>query len=221
MTRVRWFSIFAMALAILIGGLTATPSSAQMPLPSSGQEESGPVLPEELSREAIRDVLSQISDAEARELLIQELDKQAAAREAELAARDARSVMEVFQDWGAALGWSWYQTISSIPITPGAVADAAGIFMERRGDRPLWQFFTGLLIAMGGGLFAAWAVGRLVRNWANRAWDARPEGLGAVVRLLAVRFLLQSTTLIAFLAAAYALNPNYSPVICFRVAGMV
>ena len=195
-------------LALLLVAFVGTEhATAQVPLPTTtGEQESAPTLPDELSHEAIRSVLSELSDAQVRELLLVELDKQADARQAELASQDNRSVMEVFQDWGSALALSWYRTIVSVPVLPGAAADAAGVFMERRGDKPLWAFFLGILAAMGGGLATSWVVGRLVKKWADRAWDARPEGLWSRVKLLAVRFVLQSTTLVAFLIAGFSIN---------------
>ena len=87
-------TLAAPMLAALL--FAAQPAMAQVGQPSSVSAEDAdrpvdaPALPEPLTRQAIRDVLSGLSDGQARELLLRELDRQVAAREAALAGAQER-----------------------------------------------------------------------------------------------------------------------------------
>ena len=118
----------ALTLAALI--LAALPFAAQPAMAQVGhtiavsaEDADGPVdappLPEPLTRQAIRDVLSGLSDGQARELLLRELDRRVAAREAALAGAQEPALGALLGDWAVALGRGWVSVIQATPTLPG------------------------------------------------------------------------------------------------------
>ncbi len=151
-------------------------------------------------------MLSGISDAEARELLIGELDKQAKARASQLATQDQRSFVEVVESWGAALGGTILGSVLSIPKYPVAIGEAMMTFAERRGDQPLWMFFAGVLTAIAAGLALSYIVQILTRGWYRALWDATPVGLGSRINILLGRFGLTGVYLMCFVVGGFMVN---------------
>ena len=85
------------ATLVLLLFVAALPGHAQQGTVSGESSQattSGqlPQLPDPLTRQAIRDVLSGLDDVQVRELLVKELDEQVAAREARLAKQEQRSI---------------------------------------------------------------------------------------------------------------------------------
>ena len=127
----------ALTLAALI--LAALPFAAQPAMAQVGhtiavsaEDADGPVdappLPEPLTRQAIRDVLSGLSDGQARELLLRELDRRVAAREAALAGAREPALGALLGDWAVALGRGWVSVIQATPTLPGPLRRRSTIF---------------------------------------------------------------------------------------------
>ena len=142
--------IAGLALVLLTAAMAVAPASAQVTqaLGSAGKASGGaavevPALPEPLTRKAIRDVLSSLSDGQTRELLLRELDRRVAAREAAIAAAAAedRTLGALLADWGTALGRGWVEAILDTGNMPGNATAALGEF-RRGGATPArggWQ----------------------------------------------------------------------------------
>jgi len=160
-----------------------------------------PALPEPLTRQAIRDVLSGLSDAQARDLLIRELDSKVAVREAALAA-GGRSLGRVLTDWAVALSRAWALALEGTSALPGVVAETFEGFQKRRDDAGLWRLAGILLLCLLAGVAAALGVRRLTGASERRLDSLRPAGLRLQVGIIAARFLIQGLRLVAFVAAA-------------------
>ena len=85
------------AALVLLLFVAAMPAHAQQGTASGESPQASksgqlPQFPEPLTRQAIRDVLSGLDDAQVRELLVKELDQKVAAREAQLATQEQRSI---------------------------------------------------------------------------------------------------------------------------------
>src|SRR6185369_10811020 len=65
-------------LVLLIGLLALLPLAALAAGQSGAENKTAPALPEPLTREAVRELVARLSDAEVRELLLAQLDKVAA-----------------------------------------------------------------------------------------------------------------------------------------------
>lgn len=207
----KWprFSLLGGLLLALIC-LSGQPAMAQASAPEGGQNGGAagalPALPEDLTYEAIRDVLAELDDAQIRAMLLAELDKQAAAREAALAAQDQRTPLEVAEEWGSALGNLFLGALLSAPSIPDAAGDTVAGFAGQRGERPLWILFVSILGAIAGGALLSRAIKLLLRGVHARVLASTPGGLGSQVGLLAARFGLQAAYLVAFLIGALLIN---------------
>ena len=181
-----------------------------------------PALPESLTRQTIRDVLSGLNDAQARELLIRELDRRAAMQEEARAAGD-RPLVRVLNEWAAALSLSWASAVEGTPALPGVAIAAFEGFQARRGDAGLWRLSGTVLLCLLAGAATALGIRRLMRRWENRLYGLRPAGLRSQVGIIAARFLVQALRLIAFLVAAQAVDGivNRSAPADSTVAGFV
>ena len=196
--------------------LALPPASAQVAPVSGGagktQDAGGaaeaPALPDPLTRQAVRDVLSGLSDGQARALLLRELDRQVAAREAALAAAEAeeRTLGALLGDWAVALGRGWVEAIRGTPSIAGNAAVTLDRFQAERGGAGPWRVPGALVLCLLAGLAAALGARRLVRDTEARLDRRRPAGLWSRIGIVTGRFLVQGAQLIAFLAAAYAVD---------------
>ena len=139
-------------------------------------------------------------------MLLEELDKKAAEREAELRLLKDEEFFDVLGGWAQSIGELWLDTFIATPKIPGQIVDALGTFQKRRGDRPLWIFFASVLASIAGGLAAGKLAGRLVRRHEEKVFQAQPRSLGHWIKLLALRFFLQSVRLMAFTAVGLLIN---------------
>ena len=163
-------------------------------------------LPDRLTRQAIRDVLSGLSDGQARELLLQELDQKVAAREAEMAAADKRALGALLMDWGIALGRGWVSVVQATPTVPRAAALTFRTFQSERGDASLWRVPGTLILCILVGLAAALGARRLTRGSEARLDGLPPASLWSQIGIITGRFVLQGVRLIAFVAAAFLVD---------------
>ena len=197
----------ALILAALL--LAVLPASAQMTRATgaSGEDAGGavevPALPDPLTRQAIRDVLSGLSDGQARELLLRELDRTVAAREAAPAEAEERALGALLSGWAMALGRGWASVIQATPTIPGAAAATLERFQAARGDAGPWRVAGVLILCLLAGLAAAFGARRLTRGSETRLDSLSPAGLWSQIGIITRRFLIQGARLIAFVAAAY------------------
>ena len=197
--------------ALMLAALpfAAQPAMAQVVQPTSVSAEDAdrpvdaPPLPEPLTRQAIRDVLSGLSDGQARELLLRELDRQVAAREAALAGAQEPALGAVLWDWAVALGRGWVSVIQATPTLPGSAAAAFDNFQAERGDASPWRVAGTLMLCLLAGLGAAFGVRRLTRRHETRLDSLSPASLWPRIGIITRRFLLQGMRLIAFVVAAF------------------
>ena len=202
----------ALTLAVLM--LAALPFAAQPAMAQVGQsiavsaEEAdrpadAPALPEPLTRQAIRDVLSGLSDGQARELLLRELDRQVAAREAALAGAQKPTLGALLGDWAVALGRGWVSVIQATPTLPGSAAAAFDNFQAERGEASPWRVAGTLMLCLLAGLAAAFGARRLTRKHETRLDSLSPASLWSRIGIITRRFLLQGMRLVAFVVAAF------------------
>ena len=197
--------------ALMLAALpfAAQPTMAQVghPIAVSAEDADRPVdappLPEPLTRQAIRDVLSGLSDGQARELLLRELDRQVAAREAALAGAQEPALGAVLWDWAVALGRGWVSVIQATPTLPGSAAAAFDNFQAERGEASPWRVAGTLMLCLLAGLGAAFGVRRLTRRHETRLDSLSPASLWPRIGIITRRFLLQGMRLIAFVVAAF------------------
>ena len=211
MTAAPLFAVLlAASLAVLPAAPPASAQTAQAPGASgkprgAGDALEAQALPEPLTRQAVRDVLSGLSDAQARDLLLRELDRKVAAREAEraAAAAEARPIGALLGDWALALGRSWAAVVRDTPEVSGVAAATLEGFQTRRGDAGPWRVPGALTLCLLAGLAAALGVRRLTRASTAKLDGLRPASLWSRIGIVTGRFLLQGLHLVAFVAAAF------------------
>ena len=218
----RWMVRAAAGLAgaaLVLLTAAAAPASAQVAGTAlgaaKGAQNAGaaaavevPALPAPLTRQAIRDVLSGLSDGQARELLLRELDRMVAAHEAALAAAaaDDRTFGALLADWGMALGRGWVEVVLDTRNIPGKAAGALEEFQARRGDASLWRVAGTLLLCLAAGAAAAFGTRRLTRGLETRLSGRHPASLWSQIGIITARLVLQGVQLLAFLTAAFVVD---------------
>ena len=194
--------------------LAAQTASAQMPQVlddaagkgGSTAAEEASALPEPLTRQAIRDVLSGLSDAQARELLLHELDGKVTPREAELAAAEERGLGALLGEWALALGQGWVAAVRDTATIPGAAAATFESFESRRGDASLWRIGGTLLLCLLAGVAAAVGARRLTIRPEGRLDDRPATSLWSQIGIITGRFLIQGVRLFAFVVADFVVD---------------
>lgn len=157
---------------VLVGVLAIAPclTSAQIPATAGGSGDDAadtagaPEIPEPLTRQAVREVLSSLSDAQAREILLRELDRRVAEREAVLAGAEDRALGTVLGDWAVALGGGWASALQATPRIPAAAAATVARFRAARGDVGAWRLAGTSVLCLLAGLAAALGARRLTRR---------------------------------------------------------
>ena len=198
------------AVLLAAAALLAQAASAQVTELLGNAAETDPAgggavvstLPEPLTRQAIRDVLSGLDDGRARELLLRELDRQVSAREAELAATEERTVGALLGEWALALGQAWMSAARNTPAIPSATGATFDSFKSRRGDASPWRLGGTLILCLLAGLAAAFGALRLTRRIEGRLDGLPASSLWSQIGSISGRFLLQGVRLLAFVAAA-------------------
>ena len=202
---VRTPAALLLIVAWLLALGTAYAQTPQTPEWSGGNtavDAGATAIPERLDRQAVREVLSTLSDAQVRKMLLRELDRQIAEREKELAGAEDRSLTAVLGEWAVALGAGWKSAVRATPQIPGAAAATFARFRAGRGDAGLWRIAGTAIFCLIAGLVAALITRRVTLRL--QAWlDRLPvSGLWQQVGIVSGRFSLQCVRLAAFVAAA-------------------
>ena len=194
-------------LAIICFVAVAQPSAAQVQSVLQGNSEKSAkpaALPNPLTQEAIRDLLSTLDDKQVRALLLSRLSEQADARAKALAEQDNRSLTEIVGSYGTAVLTSVSDTFSKVTELPVHIAAASEQFSQRREGAPLSQFVFTLLASIAAGLAAAFGLSRASANLEESVVTSTPRSLWHKVQLLVLRLLFQLSRVIGFYLIAMA-----------------
>src|SRR5262245_50556143 len=196
----RWGRLVALALvlsALPLGGAEAASSSGKAPAVE---------LPQPLTRDAIRELVARLSDAEVRQLLLSQLDKAAAPEakpeDAAMATGLASRFDHARDDLRAVL--------RAAPTLPAELGAAVGRFSEGRSPHHLLlvtTIFVGMLAIAG---LVERLVGRLLADVRRRHEHGAGEvpgrdGVRLLIRVLLDLFLLTvfAATIVATFLAVY------------------
>ncbi len=167
---------------------------------SSGSSEPPPVtLPEHLTREEIRALMSRISDAEARQLLLQQLDKVAAQE----AAPEAAKMMDSFEESLPALN-------NRLTLMVSAIADLPSIgpfFVDRLTDgQPsrIWPILLYTALIFAGGFAGEWLFRHLFTRNIVHPQAERTTGIHKAC-ILGLRLVVELLGIAVFALCALAL----------------
>jgi moderate conductance mechanosensitive channel len=187
-------------LGLLIGLLALLPLAALAAGQPGAENKAAPALPEPLTREAVRELMSRLSDAEVRELLLAQLDKVAAPEASEaappMAADLAGNVDHARSELGAVL-----RAAPDLPATLGA---AVARYSEGRTPFHLLRVAALFVLVVGLAWVAERVVGRLLAGVRGRLDHSPGDGLGVDTASVLVRLVLDLLCLAVFVATVFA-----------------
>ncbi len=202
--RSGWlFGLFA-ALVVLVVSTVQQQVHAQTALTtttsSNETEKAAPVqLPDPLTPEAIRHMVSTLSDEQVRELLLQRLDAVAAADKPD-EAEEARNTLNYLATTFGAVGLTMVDSVVRLPNIFDGLKTGAANFRQSRGGTGMLAMLAAMAAAVVGGLAVEWAVSRVANKWRRQFQEVEvPENLKQTLVLLAKRLVLDLVGLIAFL----------------------
>ncbi|MDG2482594.1 MAG: mechanosensitive ion channel family protein [Alphaproteobacteria bacterium] len=164
------------------------------------------VLPDPLTQEAIRDLLSQIDDQKVREILLQRLSEEADRRARELAALDQRDLDDIAEDYAMSLGAFVVTTIEVAPNIPSSISKAMSNFATERGDRGYGVLFLALIVSMALGLAAGILVRRATKDWQRPAREGWVSPFWSKLGVVSLQLASQVLSILAFAVVALGIN---------------
>jgi small-conductance mechanosensitive channel len=201
--RVR---VSGLTLVLAVGGLLLAAG------PSAGADKAAPVeLPQPLTREAIRELVSRLSDAEVRGLLLAQLDKAAAPAADRASAPMATGLAANMDRSRGEIG----AVLRAAPGLPAALTDAVRRFSE---GRPPYQLLLvtvlfAVLLVLGSiaERLGRWLLADVYRRLEpSPAESAGGGGASLVIRTI-LDFLLLVLFMVTVLAGFLALYQGHEP----------
>jgi len=190
--------LLCLATLAALGGIAAGPILAQSAeAPPAAEAEAAP-LPEPLTQEALRDLVARLSDAEARELLLRELDRQIAIGGAP--GRDM--MMSEVDEEAAALRERWRRMLAAADQLPGVPAFFAGRLIGDRDPSILLKILVFFVMILAGGAIAEWLFRRVTGEVCEQVTAARPEAASARLGYLALDIVLDLLAILVFVLGA-------------------
>jgi len=173
------------------------PAGAQLALsPESGAEATA--LPDPLTPEAVRELVSRLSDAQVRALLLDRLDTVAREAEAEAAAGDL-SIAQFLSQAATGVRDSVALAVERVPRLWQNQRASFVNFHDRLGTRGMLEFFAILLATIAAALAAEYLFNLATRRWHDTALAGRPpETLGETLRFLFTRFCRDAAGIVVF-----------------------
>ncbi|MEM7061127.1 MAG: mechanosensitive ion channel domain-containing protein [Pseudomonadota bacterium] len=153
-------------------------------------------LPDPITPEAVREMVSRLSDQDVRQMLLQRLD--AVAEEAQSEAADGPTLVESVQFIAGETVSSLGVAVARSPEIMSGISGALARFYEPRGVSGVLFLIGATVLAILIGLAAEWIIDRIARRWRERIANEQPEGLKETLGLLTRRAILDIGGLIAF-----------------------
>lgn len=196
--------LYVRLLAILFICLSCLFHVHAQETPASASEPQSVTLPDELNNDVLRDVLSTLTDSQARALLIQELEAKIAEQEA--ATKEETSVLGTLSGWAVALGYDLIEPFELAPNILPAMSETYENFKSQRGDVSLWRVPGFLAVVIAASFLAYFLMGFLVGSYEEKLVSREPRNLWERIFVLSMRFIFQLLRITAFLGAAYVAN---------------
>ena len=189
------FAAVQSAMALFLALLPLHPSAQPAALLQAAGGGDAPAAPATLSREAVRDLVSRLSDQEVRELLLQRLDATAADRTGPTAGGNP---WEFAAELAAGVSANVGKAVAGLPGTLDALGRAFGTFHGTRNASGIAEFLLLTALAFLSGLAAAWLIERPAGRWRERIARAGGQvGLTDTLKVLGLRLLLDMSGLLA------------------------
>jgi moderate conductance mechanosensitive channel len=190
--------LLGLAILAALGGIAAGPVLAQGGDAAPAAEVAPAPLPEPLTQEALRDLVARLSDAEARELLLRELDRQIAAEPAP----EQDMMMSAVDAEATALRERWRRMLAAADQLPSVPAFFAQRLIGDRDPSVLLVILVFFVIILAGGLIAEWLFRRVTGEVCEQVTGARPEAASAKLGYLLLDIVLDLLAILVFLLGA-------------------
>jgi moderate conductance mechanosensitive channel len=186
---------------LLFGG----PAYAQkIPADASGAGSSAttPSLPNPLTTEGVRDLVSTMTDADARKLLVQVLDGLTTkAPDAAPVNVVPPGIASAVQEGITGVTESVSEMVIRTPRLATGLVESVSNFFKAHGDMRILGALGVMLLAIAAAMGAEWLVNKYAATWRGRINSTRePESLVEMFMLLAMRLLIDLGGLFAFFA---------------------
>ncbi len=190
--------ILAVSGIILLWCLSAGSQAQELSLSADSDEVTTAELPLMDSPEAVRQLVSRLSDSQVRDLLLQQLDAVAAEQLEEEAANEEVGLFSLVT---TNIPISIQTAVAAVPTMLSGLAEVFRLFIERLGPNGVPKLLGSFLLA----IIVGAAVEYLFRM-SSRQWRASVDvplsedpSLKQVLKLLSVRFILDFSGLLAFI----------------------
>ena len=168
-------------------------------------------LPDPLTREALRDLLARLSDAEVRQLLLAQLDREISA-----AGAAEPAMIGGMEQQASTLRESWRAMFAAAAELPGVPVFFADQLMGGRGPASLVWIALGLAAIFAVGVLAEQAYRWAVRDVRRQVHAAQPASAIARVGQSLLALLLDLIGIVVFaaatIAAFFVLHQGHPPV---------
>ena len=194
----------------------SAPASAQVVISSGDGGDAAVSLPDPLTPEAVRELVSKMSDADVRALLLERLDAVAAKTAAET--EEAEGGLLAFARQAVVGPYeSVVDAIGRAPLIWTDQVKSFSVFYDRLGGEGLIFMITVMALAVATGLFFETIFRRLVRRWVEREAVVQGERtLRQTVMFLLRRFTADLVAVFVFYQSANFIGPmigwNLAPV---------
>ena len=189
--------LLSLAILLALGEVADRPVLAQSAEEASTAQAARAPLPEPLTPGALRDLVARLSDAEARELLLRQLDSQIAE-----SASDQDMMMSMVDAEAAALRERWRRMLATADRLPDVPALFAERLIGEREPSVLLRILAFFGIILAGGLVAEWLFRRVTGEVCAQVTAARPEGASARLGYLALDIVLDLLAILVFVLGA-------------------
>ncbi len=188
-------------LMIVLLGFLPNPANAQFPTAGSAVEQKQAVsLPDPLTPEAIRELVSTMSDQQVRSLLLERLDA-VAKNNGDLAGSGEIGIVDQLSSWGSSIGNNIATAIVRIPTIWNGLKTSASNFVSKNGTGNILNTIAFVVGAIAAGLLAEFAVNRLTRARRESRQDlVEALSLWSTLKLLGARFFWDIIALVVFFA---------------------
>ena len=199
-------AVVALGLAVL----WTAPGFAQTALLDGEEAEADAVvLPDPLTPEAVRELVSRLSDAEVRQLLLERLD--AVASESAEDAQASRSFTAFLSENLYGVWLSVRGAVVSVPNLAGGVWTGLSNFAAPRGPAGMAEWVGILLAAIAAGLLVETVQNRIARPWRERVTGGSEQTLVRTLLVLGKRFMLDFGGIFVFLAVSGFVIHQFMP----------
>ena len=169
---------------------------------SGGSASTITELPDPLTTDAARALVSELSDEDVRALLLERLDLVAKEQEEKTKAGDQVGFFGFLSQSIVGIGNNFIVAVQGLPGLLGGIQKGVNNFLNGRGLGGALQFVGLILAAVLAGLAAEWLVNRAADRWRVQTCGSRPGTPTETLRALSLRLFLNLVGLIAFALVA-------------------